>query len=176
MLAFHHHLVAWLERCLTEPARLRHSLTVQTHLTATVEMDILMLEYPIADVWFQELEYQPCQKGNGQQNQYTLNHKAKLRHVVDDHRVINRSQGEFCHTLGNQVAGILVVETYLQLMNTTAEHLTIRMFQGNPEVGEVNMEVLQDIILNLQPIELRLPDTIQLLAHEADDIGIHGAL
>ena len=57
-------------------------------------------------------------------------------------------------------------------MTIATEDLMAWLFQDNLVVGQIDMEVFQDVFLHLLPIEPRLIDTTQRLTEILQDVGI----
>ena len=172
VLALNYNLVARLKGRLTDITRLRDSLTVVAHFTTTVHHDILVFEYKIAYVWFDELQHNPCQQEYEECYQQTGNNDINPWTVADDDGVINRTERERCCAAGYQISTFLIVEADLQLMEVSTEHLAVRILQFNLVFGELNIEFLKDVVLYLLPVKLGLIESTHVLAHEMDDIGI----
>ena len=137
MLAFHHYLVIFLERSLTEITRLRYRFPSETHLAATVLNDIPTQKEAVSDVGFQKLENAPYQQDHEQSNHDANGDELDHGTVTYDNRAVDCTQREFRLSLCYQVAGSLVVKRNLEDMTIATEDFMVRLFQNDLIVGKV---------------------------------------
>ena len=92
--------------------------------------------------------------------------------AIDNDRCIDATQIEEGRARHDQIVISDITESKLEVMAIATEHLIVRLLKRDDIIGIVDIEVLHDVIFNLGPVELSLPQTIHILTEVLHDIGI----